>query len=75
MTQTTIEAVYSGGVLRPIEKLEGLEENQRVVITVTATPGARPLEGWSGGLSDEDAREMIGIIDAEFEKVDPNEWK
>jgi len=33
------------------------------------------LAGWKGGMSDEDAKEMISIIEAEFEKVDPNEWK
>ena len=75
VTQTTIEAVYAGGVLHPVEKLEGLEENQRVIVTVTPTAGTRPLAGWTGDMPDEDAREMISIIEAEFEKVDPNEWK
>ena len=75
VTQKTIEAVYSGGVLRPVAKLEGFKENQRVIVTVTPTAGASPLAGWIGDMPDEDAREMIDIIEAEFEKVDPHEWK
>jgi predicted DNA-binding antitoxin AbrB/MazE fold protein len=73
--QTTIEAIYVGGVLRPVEALRGIEENQRVTITVTASAAPNPLAGWVGGLSDEDARGMIRTIDAEFEKVNSDEWK
>ena len=73
--QTTVEAIYSGGVLRPIDALEGIEENQRVSIVVTPLGAQNPLAGWSGGLSDADAIDMIRLIDAEFEKVDPDEWK
>jgi len=75
MSHRTIEAIYSGGVLRPVSTLDGLKENQRVLVTVTDTPEDGPLAGWKGGMSDEDAKEMISIIEAEFEKVDPNEWK
>jgi len=73
--QRTIEAVYTQGVLRPVETLQGLAENQRVMVTVTPAAAPNPLAGWHGGMSDEDAREMIAIIDAEFEKVNPDDWK
>ena len=73
--QTTVEAIYSGGVLRPVEALRGIHENQRVVLTITAPAEGSPLAGWIGDLSDEDASQMIRTIDSEFEKVDPNEWK
>ena len=59
----------------PMSELEGIEENQRVLVTVTAAPAPSPLAGWTGGLSDEDAREISRAIDAEFEKVDPDAWK
>ena len=75
MVQKTIEAVYSDGVLRPLKKLEGLEENERVLVTVTQSDNPTPVSGWAGDMPDEDAREMIRIIEAEFEGIDPNEWK
>ena len=73
--QRTVEAIFSDGVLRPVEALDGLAENQRVLVTITPSPGTDPLAGWSGGLSDEDARQMIQTIESEFENVDPNDWK
>jgi predicted DNA-binding antitoxin AbrB/MazE fold protein len=71
----TIEAVYEDGVLRPVQLLEGLQENQRVLLTVSTPPAPNPLAGWVGGLADEDAREMMRVIHSEFEQVDPNDWK
>jgi predicted DNA-binding antitoxin AbrB/MazE fold protein len=73
--QKTLEAIYTGGVLRPVETLQGLRENQRVVVTVTAPTEQNPFADWVGGMPDEDAARMIQVIDAEFESVDPNEWK
>ena len=73
--QKTLEAIYSGGVFRPVEALQGFEENQRVIVTVTAPAKGNPLDGWIGGMSDEDANNMIDAINSEFERVDPDEWK
>ena len=73
--QTTVEAIYSGGVLRPVGALRGIQENQRVVVTVTAPADGSPLAGWVGDLSDEDAADMIHTIESDFEKVNPDEWK
>jgi predicted DNA-binding antitoxin AbrB/MazE fold protein len=71
----TIEAVYENGILRPVEPLEGIENHRRVTITVHAPEGGRPLDGWVGGLSDEDAARMRQVIEEEFEQVNPDEWK
>lgn len=73
--QRTIEAIYSNGVLRPLAPVDFLDENGRVTLTVTVPDGERPLAGWVGGLSDADAKEMLRVIDAEFEQVNPDEWK
>ena len=70
-----IEAVYSNGVLRPVEPIDWLEENRRVTLTITPSRPGGPLAGWVGGLSDEDAREMIRAVDEGFERVDPDDWK
>ena len=71
----TIEAIYSGGVLKPLQPLDGIAENGKVTITITALPPAHPLAGWTGGVSNEDAAEMVRVIEDEFEKVNPDDWK
>ncbi len=73
--QRTIEAIYADGVLRPLAPIDFLDENRRVTITVAVAPGERPLSGWVGGLSDADAKEMLRVIDAEFEQVNLDDWK
>ncbi len=71
----TINAVYQGGVLRPLESLAGLEENARVRLTVESVEGnAGSLADCIGSMPDEDADEMRRIIECEFEQVNPAEW-
>jgi predicted DNA-binding antitoxin AbrB/MazE fold protein len=74
LTQT-IQAIYSDGVFKPVQPIEGIEENRRVLVTVTSADKVHPLDGWKGGLSDEDAAEMMRVIKEEFGKVDENEWR
>lgn len=72
----TIEARYENGILRPLEPLEGVAEHSRLTITLELKEvRPYPLAGFVGTLPDEDAREMMRIIDEEFERVDPEEWK
>jgi predicted DNA-binding antitoxin AbrB/MazE fold protein len=71
----TIEAIYSDGVLKPLEPLSGIENNRRVTVTVQVAEPGRPLEGWVGGVSDDDATTMRRVIEEEFEQVNPDEWK
>lgn len=73
MTQT-IEAVYTGGVLRPLQPLQHVSENATVKVTVEVTE-RHPFVDWVGGVSDDDAAAMRRAIDEEFEQVDPNDWK
>jgi predicted DNA-binding antitoxin AbrB/MazE fold protein len=73
--ERTIEAIYENGVLRPVEPLDWLGEQRRVTVTVHAQPAERPLDGWVGGMSDEDADEMRAIIAGEFGRVNPDDWK
>jgi hypothetical protein len=61
-------------VLKPLQPLEGLAENDRVTLTLEEAP--RPLiTDVVGIMPDEDAREMMRIIDSEFGSVDPDDWK
>ena len=71
----TVEAVYEGGVLRPLQALEGIAEHTRVRVTVE-TPGSRGngLSACIGLLPDEDAADLLRIIADEFEQVDVRDW-
>ncbi len=72
----TVDAVYEGGVLRPIHPLHGIDEHSKVRITVEPTrEPSHPLEGCIGILPDEDADEMRRAIESEFEQVNPREWQ
>ena len=71
----TIKAVFEGGVLRPLEVLDGIADRARVTVTIVSDDsGSRRLASHVGTLPDEDAAEMIKIIEGEFEKVDHSEW-
>lgn len=71
----TINAIYEGGVLRPLESLEGIADHARVKLTVESVdPAGNGLADCVGTLSDEDAAEMRRIVDGEFEQVNASEW-
>ena len=71
----TINAIYEGGVLRPLESLEGIAEHARVKITVEdVEPSGGGLAECIGTLPDEDAAEMRRIIESEFEQVNLGDW-
>ena len=71
----TIDAVYEGGVLRPLHSLEGIAERARVRLTVESVElSGNGLADCIGILPDEDAAEMRRIVESEFERVHLNEW-
>jgi predicted DNA-binding antitoxin AbrB/MazE fold protein len=71
-----IEALYENGILRPLEPLEGVAEHSRLRVTLELEDGpAYPLASYVGTLSDEDAREMLRIVEDEFERIDPDAWR
>ena len=71
----TIDAMYEGGVLRPLQALEGIPENSRVRLTVVSSEAPRNgIVDCIGTLPDGDAEEMRSIIAQEFEQVDDREW-
>ena len=72
----SIEALYEDGVLRPLEPLDGLAEHSRVRLTLELGDTiAHPLTECIGTLPDEDAEDMLRIIEAEFEKIDLDAWR
>jgi predicted DNA-binding antitoxin AbrB/MazE fold protein len=63
----TVEAIYEGGVLRPIQPLEGVAEHSKVRVTVEVQDKAlHPLADCVGILPDADADEIRRIIEEEF---------
>lgn len=71
----TVRAKYVKGVFEPVEPVDGVEENRPVTVIIDLPDREPPLEGWVGGLSDDDARDMIRVIEAEFEQINPDDWK
>ena len=75
MTQK-VDAIYENGVLRPLSRLDGIAERSKVRLTVESEPDeSHPISDCIGIMPDEDAAELSRIIEAEFEKVNPSEWR
>lgn len=71
----TINAIYEGGVLRPLQSLEGIAEHAQVRVTVESIDrGNNGLTDCIGILPDDDAEEMRRIVEGEFEQVNLGEW-
>ena len=71
----TINAVYEGGVLRPLQSLDGIAEHAQVRLTVeTVDPPGNGLADCVGTLPDEDAAQMRRIVEQEFGRVNLNDW-
>jgi predicted DNA-binding antitoxin AbrB/MazE fold protein len=71
----TIEAIYENGVFRPLHPPKGLPEHTHVTMRVDVGGATPSIAECIGIMPDKDAKEMAQIMDAEFEKVNPNEWK
>lgn len=72
----TIEAIYENGLLRPLQQIEGIAEHSRVRLRLEdAYEKLHPLADCFGLMSDEDAAEMTRIIESEFERVNPDDWR
>lgn len=72
----TIHAIYKDGLLKPLDPIEGIKENSEVeiIVSIKEQPPHSILR-FAGILSEEDAYAMSKIIEDEFEKVNPDEWK
>ena len=70
----TIHAIYEHGIFRPLEPLEGLQENSEVELVIQGKAPYYPLDEIFGILPKEDADEIRRIVEEEFERVNLNEW-
>jgi predicted DNA-binding antitoxin AbrB/MazE fold protein len=75
MMKETLRAVFENGVFRPLKRPKGVAERREVTLTVTVEDGSSSLADFGGRISADDAQEMREIIEREFERVDPGEWK
>ncbi|MBI3950730.1 MAG: antitoxin family protein [Acidobacteria bacterium] len=72
----TVEAIYENGILRLVQPLQGIPEHSTVKVTVEIKDQPHhPLADCLGTLSDEDAADMLRIIEDEFEQVNLSEWQ
>ena len=63
-----INAIYEGGVLRPLEALDGLDEHTQVRVTIETTDTSDDgIAGCVGTLPDEDAEELRQIVERKLE--------
>ena len=62
-----VRAIYENGVLRPLDPLRGIAEHSEVKLFIRGTEQAARLAESLGILVDEDAEEMIRIIEEKFE--------
>jgi predicted DNA-binding antitoxin AbrB/MazE fold protein len=79
----TVEAVYEGGVLKPVEPLPSLREGQRVEVTIVADRkgwAARTagMLGWKGTHEElqailDDVDDLYGTPDDWFPHLKPKE--
>ena len=71
-----IEAIYKQGIIAPVEPLEGFEENAKIKVRIVKSSRKKnPILKFAGILNDKEAKRMISIIEEEFEKINPDEWK
>jgi predicted DNA-binding antitoxin AbrB/MazE fold protein len=71
----TLRAVFENGVFRPLKRPKGLAEHREVTLTVTVEEGASSLADFAGRISSTDAQQMHQVVEREFERVDPREWR
>jgi predicted DNA-binding antitoxin AbrB/MazE fold protein len=76
---TVVEAVFERGVFRPVSPV-ALAEGAHVEVLVpepveAAGDGTLATCASVGILPHEDAEEILRIIEAEFEQVNPDEWR
>lgn len=58
----TLEAIYEGGVFRPLTAVSEVPDGARVLLTVRKPSDKDALRKLSGSLSVEDAQEMMHTI-------------
>jgi len=72
----TINAIYEHGVFRPLEPVEDIMENDEVEVTVSSKRGVgHPILKFAGILSEEEADRLMKVVEDEFERINPDEWK
>ena len=75
LMKETLRAVFEYGVFRPLERPKGIAERREVTLTVSAEDGPSSVGDLAGRISADDGQEMREIIEREFERVHPSEWK
>ncbi len=72
----TFHAIFKHGVLKPLEPVEGIEENTELEVVVSTEKKIQsPLIRFSGILSEEEADDMMKVVDNEFERINPDDWR
>jgi predicted DNA-binding antitoxin AbrB/MazE fold protein len=71
----SVRAIYENGVFRPLELFDGLPERSAVNLRVEEIDGSHgTLADFAGRWTAQDADCIAAIIEAEFERINPNDW-
>jgi len=68
-----VEMVYEDKVLKPMERIDGLKEHDRVLAILSPLPTKKGLREIVGTLTHEEAEAMKKEIEEEFEKIE-GDW-
>lgn len=63
-----IEVIYENNVFKPLGRVEGIKEHERMVAIFSRSPVKKGLRNLAGTITHAEAREMQKCIDGEFEK-------
>ncbi len=72
----TFNAIYEHGVLKPLVPIEGINENTKVKVTISVeNQVSNPILRFAGILNENDANNLMDMVEDEFERVNLDEWK
>lgn len=68
-----IEVIFEDNVFKPIKPVEGMNEHERMIAIISRRSDKKGLRDLAGTISQDEAREMMTVIDQEFGHIE-GDW-
>ena len=68
-----IEVIFEDNVFKPIKQIEGIKEHEKMVAMISRHADKKGLRDLAGTISQDEANEMLALIDQEFGKIE-GDW-
>ena len=68
-----IEVIFEDNVFKPINQIEGIKEHEKMVAMISRHADKKGLRDLAGTISQDEANEMLALIDQEFGKIE-GDW-